>query len=56
MDLKTLMENRAVRGAGLGAVIGAVAAMAMGNKSIINYALIGAALGVGAGYLMDKNK
>lgn len=54
MDFNTLMENKAVRGAGIGAVIGAVAAIAMGNKSIINYALVGAALGVAAGFAMKK--
>lgn len=49
-----ILDNKLVRGAGIGAVIGAIAAIAMGNKSIINYALVGAVLGTAAGFAMNK--
>lgn len=49
-----IFDNKMIRGAGIGAVIGAIA-MLVSGKSLLNGVVIGAALGAGAGYLM-KNK
>jgi len=49
-----MMQSKAYQGAVIGAVVGGIAAVVMGNKSILNYALVGALLGAGAGYAMKK--
>jgi gas vesicle protein len=50
---ENFLTQKTVRFAGIGAVVGAIA-MLVSGKSPLNGALIGAAVGAGAGLLMKK--